>query len=858
MRGLMLTSVNRKNSMTGKLATPAETAVISLDQNSAEQTSRELSKVLSIKLSKAREHLAVGFDFNSYNALLTSLKSGKDEFTSTEIFLNKIDESVQCRHKRPLTEDEKTLITSKFGGDINQVYQKARYSEFLQYVLIESDEATPLIDSCYYEHILPPMSECDEILVESLCSGLISEDLADLTRTILKDLRPIMLLNSIDYFETKTRAHLKRIFDLYKADVSSNLTTDIYKIYWLPITYHCNSNPSSYTPVLFDDDVFKDCPEMPPLLFGSRVVRLTNVIKPNTDLYDEDEWGDPFNTINYQASLAPTLHLVHNLEEYAYTPIFGECTEFMSSVSVVLGEWNGGSTRDIKESSLVAHGYMTEREEQDGFFGYTDFLALPVVVKGKHLTKRQTSLLSESIRNAHSNKYDEGYYVFGDVVLTNKDEWGDCDKFISNFMGSSLRSAFDSWDNLAAFFINEDQGELMVISPDGVGAPLGQGNEDVCEALQMDVEPYEYSQLSGVIDIAIAMRRKIKPYHTLANNMAQVPSWISDAGTHYFDSTTTDYIEASGYGFEYIPCFGLADIVRNLELNGCRNVYMINCNRDTYVNPIIIIGFDDRGEQTLNATLYTHHSRYSNDLWTLLDKLHKAIKVRISGYLVGVETEFENYSFMGKQTLATDLSEDELVEEINPLTNPENPKPEWGSYSLFEVVVECPSYLSKKELQNLLHRKLMTVAGGTNHLSKYQLNTKHSNILLDESIEAPSYIFNPSKERIWYRGYSTNRIRACHHPIDVGELTADSVKIYTHIEQTHEGRGGQQVAILREERMRDLSVVSLGTQAYTNAAIAYQALSLSHETSHNYELESGDIVANIIADHLIKQHDLNN
>lgn len=852
----MLTSVNRKNSMTGKPASSAETAVISLDQNSAEHTSRELSKVLSIKLSKAREHLAVGFGFNSYNALLTSLKSGKDEFTSTEIFLNKIDESVQRRHKRPLTEDEKTLITSKFGGDINQIHQKARYSEFLQYVLIESDEATPLIDSCYYQHILPPESECNALLVESLRNGQITKELTCLTQAILKKLRPIMSLNSIEHHQTKTKAYLNRIFKQYKTDVLSYLTTDIYKIYWLPITYHCKSNPRSYMPVPFDGEVLNENSEMPPLLFGSKVVRLADVIQPNSSLYNEDLWGDPFNTINYQGSLVPRLHHVRNCKESAYSPTFGDNTEFLPRVSVILGEWNGSSTRNIEESSLAANIYISEREEKDGVFEETEFLALPVVVKGKYLTKKQIPLLSESLRNANSNKYNEGYYAFGDAVLPDKGQWSECDKFIASFMGSSLRSAFDTWDNSAAFFINEELGELMVISGDGVGAPLGQGNEDVCEALQMDITFYECSSLSSVIDIATAVKRKIKPYHTLVNNMAEVPDWLDDAGTHCFDYRTIDYIEESGFGYEYIPCFGLGDIVDNLALNGCRNVYMVNCDREMFANPTIIIGFDESGQQTLNVTLYTHYSSYNSDYWAFLDKLHKAIKVRIEGYLVDVESEFEIYSFMGKQTLATDLSEDEVVQEINPLTNQSNPKPEWGSYSLFEVVVECPKNLGKEELQKLLRRELFTVGGGNYLPNLNRLNTKHSNILLDEKIEPPSYIYNPSKDRAWYRGYSTNRIHANHHPINVGELKTQSVTIYTHIEQTQEGQGGQQATTLAEERLRDLPVISFATEAYTNAVIAYQALSLSHETAHNYELESGDIVANIIADDLLKQRNI--
>ncbi|ELP6119321.1 TPA: hypothetical protein I7730_01100 [Vibrio vulnificus] len=703
---------------------PLESAVIPLTQKSVEKASRRLSNILAIKLSKSREHLAKAFGYRTHTSIVAQLKSERIVYAKTSTFLTLLDESIQSKHKRPLTHDEASLIVDGLGASVDKIFDDVTFYKFMRYVLVETGGDAPFIDYVYYyENIdCPEKWDVNESLQEAVINGEASVELADMIRDTLKTLRKVMsgVKSCEPYFQKKSPAKINSLLKRYKQDCIDALSTSVYSTYWVPVAYcrDCIETGYPFAPFIssqenLDKSVKKAMGDSSKILFGNTFVRLSDVVNIPQDCKWLDETADDGydNVVNYTSSFVDSIGCV-NFEGCYDTvePLFPSNSEYMAGSGLAFGLWDTSSEALMTDSMLTVYNYMNSLGEfdytTDSISEYSDLLALPIVVKGARLSSKGLSDISSIIANKLSSRADKrGSIAVGELVSSDIQTH----KFIDKFIASALTAFFDRWPEKAAFFYDIQNCDIRVISKDTFCAPSGRNNSEVDHYLLYPetIEGCAYISMSYPLTrIASKMKGKVLPKNTLVNNLYILGEGEDEVSAHFEQVLRSGaqewYFQETGYVCRHHLFSASSDLSKLVSLDKCHNVYALAIDQSSFDDPILLVGFDDDGCQVLNATIYHHNPSYSNDYFAYQADLLKTIEENIRGHLVFYSSEVLRPAQFGMPMYNPLIDEATHIQKYFQLFDEESGGGgDVGPLPVFDIYAECSLSVTRKDIQEL-------------------------------------------------------------------------------------------------------------------------------------------------------------
>lgn len=214
-------------------------------ETNLEDATRELAKIIGVKLPKAKEHHAKALGQNSYNGLLAHLSEYGEISINLSKYVDELSSVYGSTHKRELsTESIRQIAYSSFIVTLRAIYDRVTFSDFIRYALIESEQSVPLIawgeieasltekyDSLTYKE---GIDNATYELHKFLLLNEVSDDLKKYISVSLREIRDVM--SSVSRGEYRnSRFSLVELLWSYKRDIATYLTPKVYKVYLLPL-----------------------------------------------------------------------------------------------------------------------------------------------------------------------------------------------------------------------------------------------------------------------------------------------------------------------------------------------------------------------------------------------------------------------------------------------------------------------------------------------------------------------------------------------------------------------------------------------------------------------------------------------
>lgn len=810
-----------------------------------DSATRELAKILGIKLSKAKEHHSKAVGKNSYNGALFSLRESTTIGVELDEYISALDAIVKKKHKREITQEQHLSIIEKISTPISKLYESISFYQFFRYSLIKSDQVSPLMSDIalhksMYDAVEGFKGDADTLLYSYLMTGEVDSNLISLIDKSLVVARKVMS-NRLpsEWVNVKNgRYDKKRLLAQFKVAVDTYLTGDIYHTYYIPVVYRTDSITDKFFIGEFDADVRKSRALVDKIRkSGRNVVFGCNFNHLNQCFIDANDYLDGLlsDYESYYFGYASPLSIPYGDMD----PMFNE-----NLVSIPEGVidynspyylrfWNNIDRNPLE---AVVDG-MWEMEDHNNDPCSSETLVQVMVIEGVPLSKNDIKEHSKSFIELFS--VDNEKCFFGNFIKVDNNSRDD----VLRLIGESISSVLKVDDQAIAFIFNNSN-SLYAIDRNSASAPFGRSTEVLasfgdCFIYNRDLW-YDYD-LSINSDIEVIARNSgfnQKFIHTYSNNLTPLEEFKVDYEAYEF-CFDDFYAEATnGCQIEYTTFESANQFVNNLPFKDCRNVYVLSCDRGYFDEPILFVGFNEEGEQVLNANLYLSDPTHSDRAWDFLEILLRKMRLTISGF-------YEQWSIeLGYPTFGDNIMIDPNCNEEGYLSKHTFYEQKTGidpqESRLKDVYVSIPEGLSVADAEIELKKKLpcLEIDGG------------HSYIKLESEVPTP-YFISSSEGRKWYAGKTTSETDISHLPIQRFDVNGTDISIFqeTYNSKTFSSYKNFQAETSKIEDNDPFGMLNKNLYRPLFVAFVAQSEAVAKKYEGKYELTS-DIPVNDLAAYL--------
>lgn len=807
-----------------------------------ESAARSLSEILGIKLSKAKEHHAKALGFKSFNSALFKLRYNSSICVYSEIYLSILNESIQGKHKRALTEEQCSQISYKLCTSLSALYQSISFEQFFRYSIIKSAQKMPLISDAELIRSVHKGNandvDANNLLFKYLETGEADSELINLIDGVLKFCRTQMNLKiSSDWSGwTGDRYEKKKLLAQFKEAIDKYLTGDIYHIYYLPmvcrsefITDNFSFQEANVDGVAFNQMRSDLQNSGRNAFFGFDFQYLNQCFydakKSVGDDYDYESsyfgYSSPLSKF-MSGDMAPGI-----IEDIKSVP----AGEFEFDSPLYIRFWNAReneSLEDIVSENLwELYDYSAEEKTSEIF-------VQAFVIEGNELSKVEIEKYSKDFINVCNINLDNCYY--GKLIKVNHSSRDDVCRLIGEAISSVLKR-----DKDAVAFLFNSSNSLYAIDREHITMPFGRatsklaGFADCFIYSGIDFNDYDLTINESIIKIGKHSGYNQKPLHTLSNNLVpfEYAKINHDDVSHILDD---GYLEETDCVIEYETFHNLKEFVKKLPFEKCRNVYIISCDRGSLDEPILFVGFDHSGIQVLNANLYLSDPYYSDKTWSDFENILRDIRLTISGF-------FEQWSIeFGYPVFGDDIMIDPCCNEIGFLERHRFFKYDPSSQldpqesCLSKAYVSIPIGMSIKEAELELRKKLPCIENGTGH--RY--------IKIEDEISTP-YFMSSDEGRKWYLAKSTSEINRSYLPIQRYDVKDTEISIFQETRDGMLGNSRKEIESIMKNGASDHLGYSLYRPIYVSFIAQNESVAAKYEGQ--YEIIS-NIPVNDLAEFL--------
>lgn len=735
-----------------------------------EDATRELAKIIGVKLSKAKEHHAKALGQNSYNGLLAHLSEYGEISINLSKYVDALSSVYGSTHKRELsTESIRQIAYSSFIVTLRAIYDRVTFSDFIRYALIESEQSVPLIawgeieasltekyDSLTYKE---GIDNATYELHKFLLLNEVSDDLKKYISVSLREIRDVM--SSVSRGEYRnSRFSLVELLCSYKKDIATYLTPKVYKVYLLPLV-RLDKSPRSFYEMddreLEPSELMVKAAEMnlmvSELHWGARFETLDRFMQPVNVKFGFPPYEGGF-TFPESIVSSPEGRLLPAYKEPSGRYTLSESMVSEHAVYIGFGERFDANNPETFEH-LVCQFYPDYAEGRvdfgaGGLCRRSEIYVQVLVKKGEVLPKYALTELSSHLWKLMGLKGNENY-ILGKFTPIEFNGGVSIPSVIGKVISPVLKENPDHY----AALINLEYGMLYVADSKRVYSPYATNIHALSKATSFDLSGLfsgRHTPNDNIYDLVKETGLKQKFAHSVINNFKKIAALVPEV-------TIIDRA---------------SEVVQVLPFHDCRNVYV-----NFYMPDVILIaGYNDVGIQVVNATLCPY-DLVDQDESPLRVKLISAIRKVVSGYvyefelaesahidedcpmfdsLLG-ETEFADYYIEGSLYVGDVDKSNDFVEKS------------LGAVTLISVLIKCPKSISAEQLNRTLKEKLPVIEG--QHKGNW-----HRNILVGSLLQEPPFFAQQDDDYDWYQGYSTERPAYSHKPVLDCSVKGVDVHIY--------------------------------------------------------------------------------
>lgn len=614
--------------------------------------SHNLSAIISIKLSRAKERHASAMGFNSYNHLLSTIPNGEVE-VNTRCYINALRNELLEHHKKNLSDEEAENIVTLLTNDKQPT---ATFLGFLRYAITVSRQSNPAIPFCFSEFpISQSEDECDLFLNKFISEGKYLDELASITKKVLPFLRRRMKKVS-DPIHGVFRA--KHLIEEYAKGVLKYDSPDFIHIFYFPLMLVRRDEWDEGLLVLSKSSIKS-------LMSKDRDSLISNKTTPFNILFnddDEDETPDFNKAIYTQETLLQPCPLGRFDDVRYFDDDEGITVPMMSSVNTKL-------PKGVLELPYNKDIYLNATSNDDGGefpFMHTDgreefsdgevsFHAMTLITIGEKPTVKELKAFQEQVQ---ADSIVSSIDCIGEAVevMDNEDSLIGGKKKATESLLSLIASYIHKNPNNYLAFSNIKDGYLARVNSKIAHSPYGDEYDEVSSTFYgfTDAE----TNFEGCLN-DIVMQPVIDLYNYKFGGLKTQHCYFDNIASMGRCEDGCDIFEVTSHTDSYLT------LVKELPFSKCKNVYCVLSDNGCSDSPFYIVGFDGGGEQIINITLYPFYAiQYQQKEFNKVEEFYEKIRQAIQGKFEQFDNEIANYFYKNRKAISPELTEVELSTEV--------------------------------------------------------------------------------------------------------------------------------------------------------------------------------------------------